>query len=90
VLLLLKNLFFTLAVPGTVAIYVPLLIVRGLSLDSGISLLVSLVFFLVGGSIYTWCVWDFAVLAAGLPRRLMRPRSWSCGDYISTREIQCT
>lgn len=73
-LLLLKNLLFTLAVPGTVAIYVPLLIVRVLSPDSGIRLLVSLVFFLVGGSIYTWCVWDFAVFGRGTPAPIDAPK----------------
>jgi protein-S-isoprenylcysteine O-methyltransferase Ste14 len=74
VLLLLKSLLFTLAIPGTVAIYVPLLIVRGLSPDSGIRLLVSLVFFLVGGSIYTWCVWDFAVFGRGTPAPIDAPK----------------
>jgi protein-S-isoprenylcysteine O-methyltransferase Ste14 len=74
VLLLLKNLLFTLVVPATVAIYVPLLIVRGLSPGSGIRLLVSLVFFLVGGSIYTWCVWDFAVSGRGTPAPIDAPK----------------
>lgn len=72
-LLLLKNLVFTLVVPGTVAIYVPLIIVRGLSPDSGIWLAVSFVFFLVGGSIYTWCVWDFAVFGRGTPAPIDAP-----------------
>ena len=73
-LLLLKNLVFTLVVPGTVAIYLPLLIVRSLSPDSGIWRLISLVFFLVGGSTYTWCVWDFAVFGRGTPAPIDAPK----------------
>jgi hypothetical protein len=39
--LLLKNLLFTLLVPGTVAVYVPLLIARGRSITSGLLLLIA-------------------------------------------------
>lgn len=73
-LLFLKNLLFTVFVPGTVAIYVPLLIVRDESSGSGICLAVSSALFLMGGAIYSWCLWDFATFGRGTPAPMDAPR----------------
>ncbi|HXQ22199.1 MAG TPA: isoprenylcysteine carboxylmethyltransferase family protein [Candidatus Acidoferrales bacterium] len=73
-LLLLKNLLFTLVIPGTVAVYVPLLLVRSLSPGSGIWRLAAWVFFLVGGLIYGWCVWEFAAFGRGTPAPIDAPK----------------
>ena len=53
-ILLLKNLLFTLVVPGTVAVYVPLLIVRNRSPASGPWFAVALALLVLGGGIYGW------------------------------------
>jgi protein-S-isoprenylcysteine O-methyltransferase Ste14 len=74
VVLILKNLLFTVVVPGTVAIYVPLLIVRDRSASSGLPLAVSIVLFLVGAAIYFWCVWDFAAFGRGTPAPIDAPK----------------
>ena len=73
-LLFLKNLLFTVVVPGTVAIYVPLLIARDESAGSGIRLVVSSALFLVGGAVYSWCLWDFAAFGRGTPAPMDAPK----------------
>ena len=73
-MLFLKNLLFTLVVPGTVAVYVPLLLVHDLSPGSIVWRLTALLFFVVGASIYGWCVWDFATFGRGTPAPIDAPR----------------
>lgn len=73
-LLLLKNLVFTVVVPGTVAGYIPWLIARGEPIGSLGCLLASLVLFTVGGMIYLWCVWDFASFGRGTPAPIDAPK----------------
>jgi hypothetical protein len=63
--LLLKNLLFTLVVPGTVAVYVPLLIAQDCSAASGSLFAVALAVLALGSAIYAWCVWDFATVGQG-------------------------
>jgi protein-S-isoprenylcysteine O-methyltransferase Ste14 len=85
-LLLLKNVLFTLVAPGTVAIYVPLLIVRGQTAGSAAWLVMSTTLFLVGGAIYTWCVWDFATFGRGTPAPIDAPKKLVArGLYHYTR-----
>lgn len=71
--LLLKNLLFTLVVPGTVAVYVPLLIAGDRSPASGAGLGVALAVLAAGGAIYAWCVWDFATFGLGTPAPIDAP-----------------
>jgi len=73
-ILLLKNILFTLIAPGTVAVYVPLLIVHNRSPLAGPWLVVSSALFLIGGAIYCWCVWDFATFGRGTPAPIDAPR----------------
>ena len=86
VLLLLKNLLFTILVPGTVAVFVPLYFfshadfqVSALSVIAGILLL-------LGASIYAWCLWDFAITGRGTPAPIDPPKTLVArGLYRYTR-----
>jgi protein-S-isoprenylcysteine O-methyltransferase Ste14 len=74
VLLLLKNLLFTFVVPGTVAIYVPLLVGRAGGAPSAPSLCAGAVVLAIGAVVYTWCVWDFASFGRGTPAPIDAPK----------------
>jgi protein-S-isoprenylcysteine O-methyltransferase Ste14 len=73
-MLLLKNLLFTFLVPGTVAGWLPWVIAGHRPLASGPTLGVALALFAVGGSIYAWCVWDFATFGRGTPAPIDAPK----------------
>lgn len=72
--LLLKNLLFTFVVPGTVAGWIPFWISRGESSASGIAQGIAVLLFLIGGALYTWCVWDFASFGRGTPAPIDAPK----------------
>jgi len=72
--LLLKNLLFTVLVPGTVGVYAPLLIVRDHSLGSGAALVGGVAVLALGGVVYVWCVWDFATFGRGTPAPVDAPK----------------
>jgi protein-S-isoprenylcysteine O-methyltransferase Ste14 len=73
--LLLKNLVFTLLVPGTVAVYVPLLIARDRSITSQPLLLCAGVALIgLGAGIYARCMWDFASFGRGTLLPLDAPK----------------
>ena len=75
-LLFLKNLLFTVVVPGTVAGYGPWLIARGCGEPFGSPawLLLASGFFIIGGIIYLWCIWDFATFGRGTPAPIHAPK----------------
>ena len=73
-MLFLKNLLFTLVVPGTVAVYLPLFIAQSRPLTSGPLFVIALALLAVGGTIYAWCVWDFATFGRGTPAPLDAPK----------------
>ena len=73
-LLLLKNLLFTVIVPGTVAVYIPLQIVAGRPPVSRIGLAMGIPALLLGAFIYSWCVWDFATFGRGTPAPIDAPK----------------
>lgn len=73
-LLLIKNLLFTLVVPGTVAVLGPLLIARGHAPASGAGFAIALALLGIGGAIYAWCVWDFASFGRGTPAPIDAPK----------------
>src|SRR5207249_5574812 len=73
-MLILKNLLFTLAVPGTIGVYVPLLLARGRPPASGLVFFLALALLAIGGVIYAWCVWDFAVFGHGTPAPIDAPK----------------
>jgi protein-S-isoprenylcysteine O-methyltransferase Ste14 len=71
--LLLKNLLFTVVVPGTVAVYVPLMIADGRSPASGIVFAIACAVLAFGAATYAWCVWDFAAFGRGTPAPIDAP-----------------
>ena len=77
-ILLLKNLFFVILVPGTFAVYVPLWI--GLRHRAsapppwGIQQHVALLALLAGAVICGWSVWHFAVTGKGTPAPIDAPK----------------
>jgi protein-S-isoprenylcysteine O-methyltransferase Ste14 len=74
VVLLLKNLLFTVVVPGTVAVCVPLWLVRGRPPASAPLMAAGALVLAAGASIYAWCVWDFAVFGRGTPAPIDAPK----------------
>jgi protein-S-isoprenylcysteine O-methyltransferase Ste14 len=72
--LLLKNLLFTVLVPGTVAFWVPWYLVRNLSAPSIHQLLIALPAFMAGLVIYVGTVWNFARIGRGTPAPIDAPR----------------
>jgi len=73
-MLFLKNLLFTLVVPGTVAVYGPLLIAQNRPSTSGSLFAIALAVLALGGTIYAWCVWDFAAFGRGTPAPIDAPK----------------
>ena len=71
---LIKNLLFTVLLPGTVAVYVPYLIAQGRSVARGSTLAFALAVLAVGIGIYAWCVWDFATFGRGTPAPIDPPK----------------
>jgi protein-S-isoprenylcysteine O-methyltransferase Ste14 len=74
VVLVLKNLLFTVLVPGTVAVYVPLRIAEDRQVASGAALAAGLALLAAGAAVYAWCVWDFAAFGRGTPAPIDAPR----------------
>ena len=72
--LLFKSLIFSMLVPGTVAVLVPLLITRGSMMSVGWLSLPGLLLLVVGLLIYCWCVWDFATFGRGTPAPIDAPK----------------
>jgi protein-S-isoprenylcysteine O-methyltransferase Ste14 len=72
--LLLKNLLFTVVVPGTVAVYVPRLLVESRTLAAGPALVLAWPLLVAGAAIYGWCVWDFAAFGRGTPAPIDAPK----------------
>lgn len=81
----LKNLSYTIVVPSTVAIYVPWVLVPEQSASSGIWPFLATVLFFFGGTVYSWCIWDFATFGQGTPAPFDAPK------YLVVRGLyQCT
>ena len=74
VVLLLKNIFFLIKVPGTLAIYIPWFLVRNHLPSSGLWLTIASTLFVLGAGIYLWCMWDFAVFGRGTPAPIDEPK----------------
>src|SRR5882757_1282649 len=73
-ILALKNILFTLVVPGTVGVYLSLILARGRNAATDFFLGLAVTFFLIGGSIYSWCVFDFASFGRGTPAPIDAPK----------------
>ena len=77
-MLLLKNLLFTILVPGTVAVYIPLQALGGLvrirAMPWRAVQYLSLIPVVLGVALYAWCVWNFAVVGRGTPAPVDAPK----------------
>lgn len=73
--LLLKNLLFTLIVPGTVAVYIPLFIARRVSAlwRVDVASIVGLILVALGAGLYLWCLREFATTGRGTPAPIDAP-----------------
>ena len=72
-MLLLKNVLFTLIVPGTVAVWVPMLLTRDRTPVGGPVWPLAMAVLVVGALVYAWCVWDFATFGRGTPAPIDAP-----------------
>jgi protein-S-isoprenylcysteine O-methyltransferase Ste14 len=76
--LFLKNLLFTVVVPGSVAVYFPLGLVGGVSALTkavwGRHQVAAVVPLLLGAAIYLRCVWEFATVGRGTPAPIDAPQ----------------
>jgi protein-S-isoprenylcysteine O-methyltransferase Ste14 len=72
--LFLKNLLFTLVVPGTAGVYVPLLLAQGRPPATGPGFLVALALLAAGAVTYAWTVWEFAAFGRGTPAPIDAPK----------------
>ena len=70
----LKNLLFTLIVPGTVAVYIPLILSRHRLASAGLIFVIAILLLVTGGAIYAWCVFDFTSFGRGTPLPLDAPK----------------
>jgi protein-S-isoprenylcysteine O-methyltransferase Ste14 len=85
-LLFLRNLAFTLIVPGTVAVYVPLYVTRNEPFGPTGELIAGSALILLGAAIFFACQWDFAVWGRGTPAPIDAPRKFvSRGLYRYVR-----
>jgi protein-S-isoprenylcysteine O-methyltransferase Ste14 len=73
-LLLFKNLLFTLVVPGSVGGFVPWMIAGDGLPAGGVTYALACGLFALGASIYVWCVWDFATFGEGTPAPIEAPK----------------
>lgn len=72
--LLVKNLLFTVAVPGTVAGYVPWYMANDTPLGGVAWLIAGVPLLTLGLGIYLWCLWDFANFGRGTPAPVDPPK----------------
>ena len=73
VVLFLKNVLFTVLVPGTVAVYLPLRMAKS-STPTLWSMLSGLPALATGVAMYAWCLWDFATFGRGTPAPMDAPK----------------
>jgi protein-S-isoprenylcysteine O-methyltransferase Ste14 len=73
-MLLFKNLLFTVVVPGTVGVYLPLMLSSNHSTPPWPIRAVAIALLMVGAAIYGWCVFDFASFGRGTPFPLDSPK----------------
>lgn len=71
----LKSLLFLILAPGTVAGYIPLILLhRGPQFDTGLLALFAAPFWLVGGLILLWSFWNFLNEGRGTPAPIDPPK----------------
>ena len=84
--LFIKNLLFTVLAPGTVAVYLPVMLAGRRLPGPGPALVVGLVLVAAGAALYLWSVWDFATFGRGTPAPIDPPAKLVIrGPYRFTR-----
>src|SRR4026207_444063 len=73
-LLLLKNVLFTVLVPGTVAVFVPLYYFSHADFGTPARSVSAGMLLFLGAAIYAWCLWDFAITGGGTPAPIDAPK----------------
>ena len=73
-ILFLKNLLFTVLIPGTVGVYIPLRLAGDWRAVSPRDWFLAAPLLLAGASIYFWCLWNFAVTGRGTPAPIDPPK----------------
>jgi protein-S-isoprenylcysteine O-methyltransferase Ste14 len=71
---LIKTVFFTIVVPGTVGLYVPQALKHTANKVPPLFTWVGTGLFLCGAGIYFWCAWDFVSNGLGTPAPIDAPR----------------
>jgi protein-S-isoprenylcysteine O-methyltransferase Ste14 len=74
VTLFLENLLFTIVAPGTLSVWLPLALARGAATATGPRRFGAFALFTAGGSLYLWCVWNFASFGRGTPAPIDAPK----------------
>ena len=70
----LGSLLFLIIAPGTVAGYIPLVLLRnGTQIETGIFAYLAFPFWLIGSVILLWCFWDFTFKGHGTPAPIAPP-----------------
>lgn len=69
-----KNVLYTLMVPATFAVYLPLSLVHGQTAASTGLFSTAIVFLIIGGTIIIRSVWDFAAIGQGTPAPIDPPK----------------
>jgi protein-S-isoprenylcysteine O-methyltransferase Ste14 len=72
--LALRNLIFTVIMPGTVGVYVPWLILTASRANAEPVLWPAVILVGLGAALYLWCLWLFATLGRGTPGPWDAPR----------------
>ncbi len=84
--LVLKTALFTVVMPGTFAVLIPILLAGDRAAASGVALGVALFLFAFGTIVYLRSAWDFAVFGSGTPAPIDAPkRLVTRGFYRYTR-----
>lgn len=85
-ILFLKNLLFTVLIPGTVGVYVPLWLAGGWRAAPVRAWVPALPLLLAGAFLYFWCLWNFAVTGRGTPAPIDPPKKLIvCGPHRYVR-----
>jgi hypothetical protein len=73
-ILFLKNLLFTVLIPGTVGVYLLLWLSGGWRAAPAWAWLLAAPLLLAGAFLYFWCLWNFAVTGRGTPAPIDPPK----------------
>ena len=73
-ILFLKNLLFTVLIPGTVGVYLPLRLAGLGQRPPAWAWFLAAPLLLAGAFVYFWCLWNFAVTGRGTPAPIDPPK----------------